>query len=231
MTGTNGLEGQIIADLRRTYDQLKRNAGAPNLDGSPNTKAWSMRLTLEEVETLLAMADECIELRRQTVGDWEPDFPPVQVTPSVIVPGPGVYAIDVDGAIPLTPEPGSVLDVAARTGVNIGREGCPRRGTIHSCPVGGCPDDAPRETAIPDLPTEEDDLCGSVNPDGSRRTCRRPSGHVGRHQRYGHSWDNRADLGREERETPPDEPCACSYHLASTCAASSCTFKPGDTKP
>lgn len=198
-------EATVLDELRRTYAQLKKAHGS----------SWSMRLTLEEVEVLLRLADEVTELRRQTVGDWEPDFPPVRiemlatggiVTPgsmplvgdrSCVVPEPGKSPliaaaeetfkpiaeriIDLVHSVVVGPDPEPVdaLDERVRSvyGVNVGREGCPRRGMIHSCPVGGCPDDAPRETAIPDLPLVE--------------------------HRHVNAPCSVEPIGRVERETPP----------------------------
>lgn len=90
MTGPSGVDKAhvetIIADLRRTYEQLR---DTPQSASKPTT--WSMRLTIEEVGALLAIHDEVIELRRQTIGDWEPDFPPVRVetlaTGGIVEPG------------------------------------------------------------------------------------------------------------------------------------------------
>lgn len=104
----------IIGELRTT----RRGIG----------QRLSMMVTLEEVDALLRAVDERDELRRQTVGDWEPDFPPVRV----------------DTFTPSLPH-----------GQTVRASSCPRRGTSHDCPLGGCADDSPRETSIPDLPREE----------------------------------------------------------------------------
>lgn len=63
-------EAQILADLRRTHAQLK--AGHTMTTHAP---AWSMRLTIEEVDLLLAIVDERDELKRRLLTDWEPDLP------------------------------------------------------------------------------------------------------------------------------------------------------------
>lgn len=57
------------------------------------------------------------------------------------------------------------------------REGCPRRDTIHDCPLGGCADTTPRISEIPDLPP--------TLPNGNIACSVEPI------------------IGREERETPP----------------------------
>lgn len=78
-------EAEILADLRRTHAQLK---DAHHVKTSPAPSAWSMRLTLEEVDVLLAAVDERNALRREVTGDPAPPFPPVSVrvhTPAAIV--------------------------------------------------------------------------------------------------------------------------------------------------
>ncbi len=70
----------VIADLRRTYDQLAASASTD----TTKPREWSMRLTLEEVGALLGIYDECLELRRQTVGDWEPPFPSITASCHVV---------------------------------------------------------------------------------------------------------------------------------------------------
>lgn len=178
-------EATILDELRRTYAQLKKTAGPPNL----NVKAWSMRLTLEEVEVVLAAVDERDELRREVCGDPIPPFPSVTVreaaiTPTYVVPAPGRYLITGDGPVPIPDElgtdemrdemirnlPGEAVAALVRgSGVKIETitTGCPRFGTHHDCPLGGCPTfESNRETGIPDLPTL--DLlpfcdCGSVD--------------------------------------------------------------------
>lgn len=99
------LDRQLIDELRSARGRL----------GTATPLA--MKVTLEELDALFRAVDERDELRRQTVGDWEPDFPPVRVekhagiagipahwvdaTPTVIIPEPGAYAVDADGATPL----------------------------------------------------------------------------------------------------------------------------------
>lgn len=152
-TGGSDFEAQILADLRRTHAQLK-GAGRVQVD-IPST--WSMRLTLEEVDVLLAAVDERDELRRQSVGDWEPDFPPVRVD----VVGYVADRLIPDGALPSVAEVKLLpFEDALSRGFNVGREGCPRLGTIHACPLGGCPTfESNRETEIPDVPDIETYTC------------------------------------------------------------------------
>lgn len=52
---------QVLADLRRTHAQLKANQ-ADNAEMPVHQ--WSMRLTLEEVDVLLAIVDERDDLKR-----------------------------------------------------------------------------------------------------------------------------------------------------------------------
>lgn len=120
----------------------------------------SMSITLEEVDALLRAVDERDELRRQTVGDLEAGFPPVRVT----------------SVLPMSEEELPLSIPTAAEWIDAQPKGagpamsCPRRDTIHDCPLGGCADTTPRVSEIPDLPTDERD-----------------------------------DIGREERETPPRE--------------------------
>lgn len=73
MSGLDGhadrLDRQLIDELRSARRRLE---GATPL---------AMKVTLEELDALFRAVDERDELRRQTVGDWEPDFPPVRVVP------------------------------------------------------------------------------------------------------------------------------------------------------
>jgi len=65
-------EAAILSDLRRTHAQLKKVG-----DGTPRPTVpatWSMRLTVEEVDLLLAIVDERDDLKRRLVGDWEGDL-------------------------------------------------------------------------------------------------------------------------------------------------------------
>lgn len=104
-------EATILADLRRTHAQLKAGDTMRK-----NPTAWSMRLTIEEVDVLLAIVDERDELRRELCDDWEPGYPPVTVVPSKI-----------SVAMPAVP--------VAAIEINT----CPHAGTHHNCPLGGCP--------------------------------------------------------------------------------------------
>lgn len=106
-------EAAILADLRRTHAQLKVDRE------NANVNAWSMRLTIEEVDLLLAIVDERDELRRQTVGDLETPFAPVRV-----------------GRITFP-----TLTDEEKVTINT----CPHAGTHHSCPLGGCPSFERRE--------------------------------------------------------------------------------------
>lgn len=143
------LDEQIIADLRWMHQQL--TAGNSMRTSEP-TK-WSMRLTLEEVETILRLADEVIELRRQTVGDWEMDTPlPLRATSVSFAPI-GTPA----------PPSGSFL-----------MTDCPRFGTIHDCPLGGCPTGREARETPPDLVETEGELATRVSERlaPKRRKCR-----------------------------------------------------------
>lgn len=70
-------------------------------------------------------------------------------------------------------------EIRARAAATPAVERCPRRGTIHDCPLGGCADTTPRVSEIPDLP--------AMVPLIPRE-----------------EWEAYAEhIGREERETPP----------------------------
>lgn len=80
VTGQSGdmrdarLDAQMIDELRCTRDQLR----APS-DGAP----WLMKVTLEDVDALLAAVDERDALRREVCGDPAPPFPPVRAVEAV----------------------------------------------------------------------------------------------------------------------------------------------------
>lgn len=167
-------EAQILADLRRTHAQLKAGTEAATHTGDPSSAPWSMRLTIEEVDLLLAIVDERDELRRQTVGDWEPELPPVRVE-SVV-----------DTSYPLPPaEVPQEATVTIRT--------CPHAGTHHNCPRGGCPTFEPRAVTIPDLPAP---ITGSAIL-GAAMLAPMFSGGIKA------AAEREDTLGREARETPP----------------------------
>lgn len=63
----------VIAELRRCRAGLK----VPTPAERP---AWTMKLTMEEVDALLRAVDERDDLRREVCGDPTPPFPPVSVT-------------------------------------------------------------------------------------------------------------------------------------------------------
>lgn len=167
MTEQHRLDEQVIADLRRTHTQL---AASVNGHTTPSGVPWSMRLTLEEVDALLRLHDEVTELRRQTVGDWEPDFPPVSVRevrarmrefedengttirdPLHEATGIGPMLDALNDAVH-TLAKAQVLPRSNGLSVDLDGEGCPRRNTIHDCPLGGCPTGREARETPPDLP-------------------------------------------------------------------------------
>lgn len=124
----------------------------------------SMSVTLEEVDALLRAVDERDELRRQTVGDLETGFPPVRVT-SVLP----MSEEELPLSIPTAAEWIDAQPKSAGPAMS-----CPRRDTIHDCPLGGCADTTPRVSEIPDLPVGREERetppdllpfcdCGSVD--------------------------------------------------------------------
>lgn len=135
-------ESTILAEIRKTHAQLKKAS-------DEGQGGWTMRLTVEEMDTLLAIVDERDELRRQTVGDWEPDFPPVRVeTVRADELGPFVLGSVSDHLAALN-DAAHALAEAQDIPPHLVVEGCPRRGTIHDCPLGGCP------TPVRDLGREQ----------------------------------------------------------------------------
>lgn len=177
-------EAQILADLRRTHAQLKAGATMRTVPVE-----WSMRFTLEEVDVILAAIDERDELRRQTVGDWEPDFPPVTVS-SVTLP---MSEEELPLGIPTAAEWIDSRPKSAGPAMS-----CPRRDTIHDCPLGGCADTTPRVSEIPDLPImgTAAAMLAPAFQGGIKIAAEREAEAAREHA-----------LGREERETPP-EPCS-----------------------
>lgn len=186
--GQSRHDATIIAELR----DIRGRIGAK----------LSMSVTLEEVDALLRAVDERDELRRQTVGDWEPEFPPVTVS-SVTLP---MNEEELSLGIPTAAEWFDSRPKSAGPAMS-----CPRRDTIHDCPLGGCADDSPRPSEIPDLPVEEDEepwslTCAVVSPPewaGEFTRCELPAGHEGAHFDGAFPWEDRP-IGREERETPPE---------------------------
>jgi hypothetical protein len=117
-------EATILAEIRRTHAQLKKTPPSSTPAQGNGVHGWSMRLTVEEVDVLLAIVDERDALKRRLLSDWEPEIHPVVSEP-------------IDGA-----------SERAR------HSSCPFVDMIHACPLGGCPDASPREVQIPDLPKQ-----------------------------------------------------------------------------
>lgn len=127
MTLDRGHIETVIADLRRTHAQLAGNT--PSAANAKTPREWSMRLTVEEVGALLAIVDERDELRRQTVGDWEPDFPPVTVEKHVGIAGIPAHWVDAEtpplsdlGREEREAPPSTVMHIAGRSGVLCGAD-------------------------------------------------------------------------------------------------------------
>lgn len=240
--------GQIIADLRRTHAQLKVDAADP----WPNkASAWSMRLTLEEVDVLLAIVDERDDLKRRLLGDWEPDLddePGIRIVCNE--PEPSAVKLrrprrcnldaghDGDHRFPKTIEDriaGTDKRIRALGGVDGRIEPdlkrasipmtaeqlapfCPRRDTVHDCPLGGCADASPRESEIPDMPQCPWYREAAPN---MRKRCKLAHGHDGDHERFGETWTQAEavtafghTLAGEPRETPPRRCPGMSSHLS-----------------
>lgn len=175
---------EILRDLRRTHAQL-RNAGKTALGRDITPSGWSMRLTLEEVDVLLAIVDERDDLKRRLLGDWEPDIEPIEYARIYHDEGGNpqprmVSKADYDAHRPdghrADGSPYWNYQRATRRGASEWKaearriepewrdatpkrrprftyaEGCPRRDTIHDCPLGGCADASPREGEIRDAP-------------------------------------------------------------------------------
>jgi len=147
-------EAQILADLRRTHAQLKANVGGSN--GVPTNAvaaAWSMRLTVEEVDLLLRIVDERDDLKRRLLSDWEPDLPVgVSAGPQTTAPPAGCPFADTihdcplggcpdasprEAQIPDLPKQGRAEKVTRELVESVGREAreTPRRrpGDVPGC--------------------------------------------------------------------------------------------------
>lgn len=61
------LDARLLADLREWRSRLHPT----NLDGN----RWSARLTIDELDALLRIADERDALRAASVAEWEADIP------------------------------------------------------------------------------------------------------------------------------------------------------------
>jgi hypothetical protein len=91
--------------------------------------------------------------------------------------------------------------------------GCPRRDTVHDCPLGGCADASPRPSDIPDVPIQSHiDLLDALAKTLSKHAAVPPE-------------------GREARETPPTGPeftgrhhwqCMAPYNPEHRCAEPGC---------
>lgn len=225
----------IIADLRRSYDQLRTTPPSSTPSDRPGVHGWSMRLTVEEVGVLLALHDEVIELRRQSVGDFETGFTPVAVesvtrfndyvmSATCAVCGLGIQQGVVSakwfhvGEVPDARDPAHRATPAVPTSA----ETCPRRGTHHDCPLGGCPTGREERETPPDLPA-------------SCRWCGL------RIEFYLDAWHHDGNLDADPRTpihpaepiellrtTPPDLP-ACGYLVsaANGLAVARCTLADG----
>jgi len=189
----------IIGELRRCRANLREPAPA-------DRAAWTMKLTMEEVDALLRAVDERDELRRQTVGDLETGINPVRVETMSLG----------DHGIATVPER---FQPATRYPSEHTITSCPHAGTHHSCPLGGCPTKEPRTIAIPDLPDPhaEHEHCdatlgcipkidklaeGGIVTGASFATgaAALAATHAGLVNAAAERED---DLGREARETPP----------------------------
>ena len=205
-------EATVIAEIRRTHAQLRN--GRVTAEVGASGIEWSMRFTVEEVDVLLAIVDERDDLKRRLLEDWEGDeLEGIPIRCNEREPGVPREArarrCELDAGhdgyhiYPRTMED-HTIEAGARPGTFIARpelrseasSGCPRRDTIHDCPLGGCADASPREAEIPDVPECTDEAhahCVTKLIDGECFTDHPPAD-LGR---------DPIGLSREARETPP----------------------------
>lgn len=219
-------EAQILAEIRRTHAQLKRTPPSSTPAQGNGVHGWSMRLTIEEVDLLLAIVDERDDLKRRLLTDWEPDIGAVA---RIAARGAGTPADVVgyvtDRLIPegLVPKAETTDEASARVSDRLAPKRAfpkptdlrPHLDTLHdaartlagmsagpatTAPPAGCP----FHNVIHDCP-----LGGC--PDASPREVSIPDlPKQGRAEKV--TRELIEDVGREERETPP-RPCPRCGHV------------------